>query len=111
METHVLSLKRGVKLRTFCRVRSSLSQCYIYFMLVGWDVKWCPVSTITTPLERKKPFHWKARVGRQGNFKILQNHRLLIVAELLPIRRKTSYFQSINVRFPNYENKSAICDT
>ncbi|XP_022326531.2 uncharacterized protein LOC111126299 isoform X2 [Crassostrea virginica] len=27
-------------------------------MSVGWDVKWCPVSRITTPLAHKRPFHW-----------------------------------------------------
>ena len=27
-------------------------------MSVGWDVKWCPVSRITTPLARKRSFHW-----------------------------------------------------
>ena len=27
-------------------------------MSVGWDVKWCPMSGITTPLARKRPFHW-----------------------------------------------------
>ena len=27
-------------------------------MSFEWDVKWCPVSRIITPLARKKPFHW-----------------------------------------------------
>ena len=27
-------------------------------MSVGWDFIWCPVSRITTPLARKRPFHW-----------------------------------------------------
>ena len=27
-------------------------------MSVGWDVKWCPVSRIKSPLARKKQFHW-----------------------------------------------------
>ena len=27
-------------------------------MSVRWDGKWCPMSRITTPLPRKRPFHW-----------------------------------------------------
>ena len=27
-------------------------------MSIGWDVKWRPVSSITTALARKRPFHW-----------------------------------------------------
>ena len=27
---------------------------YIIFMSVGWDVKWCPVPRITTPLDTQK---------------------------------------------------------
>ena len=30
---------------------------------VGWDVKWCPVSRITTPLARKR-FRWRAGLRR-----------------------------------------------
>ena len=35
-------------------------------MSVGWDIKWCPMSKITTPLARKRPFHWilKKSTGR-----------------------------------------------
>ena len=44
-------------------------------MPVGWDVKWCPVSKITTPLAHKKTVSLdfeeeKAREGAQRNFKI-----------------------------------------
>ena len=36
------------------------SHFYIFhiFMSVGWNVKWCPVSRITTPLARGRPFRW-----------------------------------------------------
>ena len=40
------------------RERDDLYSYTIFnFMSVGWDVKWCPVSRITTPLARKRPFH------------------------------------------------------
>ena len=74
-------------------------------MSVGWDVKWCPVSRITTPLARKRPFHWIwRRVGSWGprgklqNFKIdhfLTNSRRRYMAETLPIWRETPSNQSI----------------
>ena len=54
-------------------------------MSVGWDVKWCPVSRITTPLAHKRPFHWISMknwlVGPPGklqNFKT--DHIKLIIA-------------------------------
>ena len=34
------------------------------FMSVGSDVKWCPVSKITTPLACKRPFHWISMKSR-----------------------------------------------
>ena len=39
--------------------------------------KWCPVSRITTPLARKRPFHW-----------------ILIKSMLVRAARKTSNFQN-----------------
>ena len=33
-------------------------------MSVGWDVKWCPLSRITTPLARKRPIHWISMKSR-----------------------------------------------
>ena len=47
-------------------------------MFVQWDVKWCPMSRITTPLARKRPFHW-----------ILMRSRLMRAA------RETSKFQKL----------------
>ena len=51
-------------------------------MSVGWVVKWCAVSRITTPLARKKLFLWISMKSGlvwaiQGNFEISQ---LIIVA-------------------------------
>ena len=75
-------------------------------MSVGWDVKWCPVSRITTPLARKRPFHWismKSRFVRAARetLKLLKwspfnNSRRRYMAEILPIRRKSLYNHSIN---------------
>ena len=49
-------------------------------MTVGWDVKWCPVSRITTPFTHKRTFHWismKCRLARaareNSNFKTEHN--------------------------------------
>ena len=39
-------------------------------MSIGWDIKWCPVSGITTPLARKDFDEEQAHEGRQGNFKL-----------------------------------------
>ena len=52
-----------------------LVKFYIYFlfMSVGWDVKWCPVSRITTPLARKRQFLWISR--RAGSCESPGKHR------------------------------------
>ena len=80
-------------------------------MSVGWDVKWCPVSRITTPLARKRPFHWvsmKSRLelvraarkpSKFQNWSYFTNSRRRYMTEILPIRRKTlsdQSFQSIS---------------
>ena len=75
-------------------------------MSVGWDVKWCPVSRITTPLARKRPFRWislKSRLVRAAretsklqNRSYITNSRRRYMAEILPIWRKTLSNQSIN---------------
>ena len=52
-------------------------------MPVGWDVKRCPVSRITTPLARKRPLHWiskKSRLVRAARETFTNDHRLSIVA-------------------------------
>ena len=36
----------------------------IILMSIGWDVKWWPVSRITTPLARKRSFHWISMKSR-----------------------------------------------
>ena len=76
------------------------------FCSVGWDVKWCPVSRITTPFARRRPFHWisiKSRLMRAAketskfqNWSLITNSRRRYIAEQLPIRRKTLSNQSIN---------------
>ena len=75
-------------------------------MSFEWDVKWCPVSRIITPLARKRQFHWisiKNRLVRAAsetskfqNLSHLTNSRRCYMAEMLPIRRKTPTIQSIN---------------
>ena len=57
-------------------------------MSVGWNVKWCPVSRITTLLARKRPFHWiRWRVGSWGPPGKLQNFKTddfsLIVVDII----------------------------
>ena len=69
------------------------------FMSVWWDVKWCPISRITTPLARKRLFNWismKSRLVRAvretsnfQNWSLLTNSRRYYMAEILPIRHKT----------------------
>ena len=61
---------------------------YIIFMSVTWDVKWCSVSRITTPLSRKRPFHWismKSRLVRAARetLNFTNDHCLLIVAAII----------------------------
>ena len=73
-------------------------------MSVGWDVKWCAVSRITSPLSRKRPFHWitmKSRLARAAretskfqNWAHLTISRRRFIAEILPIRRKMLSNQS-----------------
>ena len=75
-------------------------------MSVGRDVKWCPVSRITTPLARKRPFpliSMKSRLVRAAsetskfrNRLHLTNSRCRYMAEILPIRHETLSNQSIN---------------
>ena len=65
------------------------------FMSVEWDVKWCRVSRITTPLAHKRPFHWilmKSRLVRADretskfqNWSHLTNCRRSYITEILPI--------------------------
>ena len=73
-----------------------------------WDVKWCPVSNITTPLARKRPFHWitkslLVRAARETskfqNSSHLTNSRRRYITAILPIRRKTLSNQSIFQNF------------
>ena len=55
-------------------------------MPVGWDVKRCPVSRITTPLARKRPLHWistKSRLVRAARETFTNDHLLLIVAAVI----------------------------
>ena len=73
-------------------------------MSVGWDVKWCPLSRISTSLARKRPFHWismksgfvraareTSKFHKQSPF---MNSRYCYMAEILPIRRKNLDNQS-----------------
>ena len=75
-------------------------------MSVGWDVKWCPVSSITTPLARKRQFHWisiKTNYVRAASWETskcqycphLTNRRRCYMAEILLIRRKTLSSQTL----------------
>ena len=78
-------------------------------MSIGFDVKWYPVSRITTPLARIRPFHlisMKSRLVRAvretskfPNLSLLTNSRRRYMAEISPIRRKTLIKQSINQSF------------
>ena len=68
----------------FLKVFTSL----VIFMSVGWDVKWCPVSRITTPLARKRPSHWisitSKLVRTPGKLQNFRNYyRLLMVAAVM----------------------------
>ena len=76
-------------------------------MFVGWDVEWCPRSRITTSLTYKRPFFWismKSRLVRAATetstfhkWSPFIKSRRRYMAEILAIRRKTLYNQSINV--------------
>ena len=71
-------------------------------MSVRWDVKWCPMSRITTPLALKRQFHWismKSRLVRAAREtskfqKLITfiNRRHLNMAEILPIRRNNHFY-------------------
>ena len=69
-------------------------------MSVGWDVKWCPVSRITSPLARKRPFHWismKSRLVRSAR----ESSKFQNWSQFTNIRRRwniadVAYNQSIN---------------
>ena len=66
-------------------------------MSVGRDVKWCPVSRITTPLARKRPFPlilMKSRLVRAASE--TSKFRRRYMTEILPIRPETLSNQSIN---------------
>ena len=77
----------------------------VQLVSVVWVVKWCPMSRITTPLARKRPFHgisMKNRISKVARetskfqiWKHLSNSRRRYMAEILPIRRKTLTNQSI----------------
>jgi hypothetical protein len=81
---------------------------YAYFLTfksVGWDVKWCPVSRITTPWHAKDRFpDVRKRVGSLGAVRethtFKTKHYILIyprnMTEILLKRRKTPN-QSINL--------------
>ena len=71
------------------------------FMSVGWDVKWCHKSRITTPLARKRSFLWIPQKSRlvmaaRETPKYLPNSRRCYMAGILPIRCKTQNNQSFN---------------
>ena len=76
-------------------------------MSVGWDVKWCPVSRITTPLVRKKPL-LKSRLVRadRETSKLMVAANTWYMAEILPIQHKTLSKQSLEVSKPiKYSSK------
>ena len=86
-------------------------------MSVGWDVKWCPLSRITTPLARKRPFHWISmesklvRAAREPstyqNWSLLTNTRRRYMTEILPKRRKHYPInQSINHLYITFNFKT-----
>ena len=84
----------------------SYETSFFKYMSVGWDVKWCPVSRITTPWHAKDRFSgFRRRVGSWGppgklkNF-ITNSHRRYM-AGILPVRRKTQNNQSINLSNKN----------
>ena len=80
----------------FCNVRR-----------IRWDVKWCPVSRITTPLALKRPFQRISRKSRlvraAWETSTFHNWLLLTIShgrnmtEILPMRRKSLSNQAINV--------------
>ena len=82
---------------------------FYIFMSVGWDVKWCPVSRITTSLARKRLFHkisMKSRLVRAvretlkfQNQSHFTNNRRRYKAEILvlAIRQSSASIQSINI--------------
>ena len=101
--------EKGYIAFTYCRAFLLYPCLFMLSMSVGRDVKWCPVSRITTPLARKRPFHWistKRRLVRAAR-ETSKFHRWSscinsiwpYMAEILPIRRKTLYDQSINFMF------------
>ena len=71
--------------KAFCATK--ICHCYkmrchqnvytIRYMSVGWDVNWCPLSSITTPLARKRRFYLISKADRE-TFKT--DHIQLIVA-------------------------------
>ena len=78
---------------------------YIYnnisgiIMAVEWDVTWCPVSTITTPLARNGLKSRLVRAAKETSklqdWSLLTNSCSRYMAEILPIRRETLSNQSI----------------
>ena len=103
------------KMEKYCKwgklLRANISLLlYCTFMSVGWDVKWCSGSRITTLLARKTPFHWismKSRLVRAAreikfhnskfhNWLLLTDSRRRYLAEILPMRCKNLSNQSIN---------------
>ena len=96
--TGVWFLQQNFKIFTFS------CSCLILLCPYLWDVKYCPMSRITTPLARKRPFHWismKSRLVRAAretskfqNWSHITNSRRRYMAEILPIRRKTLSNQS-----------------
>ena len=40
------------------------------------DVKWCPVSRVTTPIARKRPYLWISKSSRLVRGKLLKFHSL-----------------------------------
>ena len=98
-----INAKLSWKLFVYIHVHVAGEICHLSIVSVGWDVKWCPVSRITTPLARKRPFHWismKSRLVREiskfHNWLLLTFSRRRYIAEILPISRNTLSNQSIN---------------
>ena len=84
----------------------SMNAMTVHIFHIFFLIKWCPLSRITTPLVRKRPFYWismKSRLVRAArgiskfqNWLHLTYSRRRYMAEILPIRRKTLSNQSSN---------------
>ena len=94
-----------------------------YVISVWWDVKWCPVSRIATPLARKRAFHsilTKSRLVRAArktskfqNWSLLTNGRRRNMAHILPIwrtinRKSIPRLRESTIAFFNHWNAFCI---